>query len=97
MANLWASYKFTQGLLRGFGVGFGGNYVGDNKIVNRATTGTFTIPAYTVLNSSIFYNTEKFNITLKVNNIANEEIYDGWSTIHPKDPRAFAASFTYKF
>ena len=97
LANLWASYKFTQGLLRGFGVGFGGNYVGDNKIVNRATTGTFTIPAYTVLNSSIFYNTEKFNITLKVNNIANEEIYDGWSTIHPKDPRAFAASFTYKF
>lgn len=97
LANLWASYKFTNGLLRGFGLGFGGNYVGDNMIMNRKTAGTFTIPEYTVLNSSVFYNAEKFNITLKLNNIANKEIYDGWSTIHPKDPRALAASFTYKF
>lgn len=97
LANLWASYKFTNGLLRGFGVGFGGNYVGDNKIMNRAVSGTFTIPEYTVINSSLFYNTEKFGITLKLNNITNEEIYDGWSTIHPKDPRTFVASFTYKF
>ncbi|MET3025259.1 TonB-dependent receptor [Flavobacterium sp. UW10123] len=97
LANLWASYKFTNGLLRGFGVGFGGNYVGDNKIMNRAVSGTFTIPEYTVINSSLFYNTERFGITLKLNNITNEEIYDGWSTVHPKDPRTFAASFTYKF
>ncbi|KRD11158.1 TonB-dependent receptor [Flavobacterium sp. Root901] len=97
LANLWASYKFTEGLLRGFGLGFGGNYVGDNKIMNRSVSGTFTIPEYTVLNSSLFYNTERFGITLKLNNIANKEIYDGWSTIHPKDPRTFAASFTYRF
>ncbi|WP_316636178.1 TonB-dependent receptor [uncultured Flavobacterium sp.] len=97
LANLWASYKFTSGVLRGFGLGLGGNYVGDNKIMNRATAGTFTIHEYGVLNSSLFYNADKFNITLKVNNITNEEIYDGWSTIHPKDPRTFAASFTYRF
>lgn len=97
LANLWASYKFTNGFLRGFGLGFGGNYVGDNMIMNRKTTGTFTIPEYTVLNSSLFYAAEKFTITVKLNNIANKEIYDGWSTIHPKDPRAVAASFTYRF
>ncbi|MES2240237.1 MAG: TonB-dependent receptor [Bacteroidota bacterium] len=97
LANLWASYKFTQGILRGFGLGFGGNYVGDNKIMNRSISGTFTIHEYTVLNSSLFYNAEKFNITLKLNNIANKEIYDGWSTIHPKDPRTVAASFSYRF
>lgn len=97
LANLWASYKFTNGFLRGFGLGFGGNYVGDNMIMNRKVSGTFTIPEYTVLNSSLFYSAEKFTITVKLNNIANKEIYDGWSTIHPKDPRAVAASFTYKF
>lgn len=96
LANLWASYKFTDGILRGFGVGFGGNYVGDNKIMNRATAGTFTISEYTVINGSLFYNANKFNITLKLNNITNEETYDGWSTIHPRDPRTFAASFTYR-
>jgi len=97
LVNLWASYKFTQGFLRGFGVGFGGNYVGDNKIMNRKTSGTFTIPEYTALNSSLFYSAEKFTITVKANNLTNEQIYDGWSTIHPKDPRTFAASFTYRF
>jgi iron complex outermembrane receptor protein len=97
LANLWASYKITNGFLRGFGVGFGGNYVGDNMIMNRKVAGTFTIPEYTVLNSSLFYSADKFGVTLKLNNIANKEIYDGWSTVHPKDPRNFAASFTYKF
>lgn len=97
LANLWASYKITNGFLRGFGVGFGGNYVGDNMIMNRKVAGTFTIPEYTVLNSSLFYSADKFGVTLKLNNIANKEIYDGWSTVHPKDPRSIAASFTYKF
>ena len=97
LANLWASYKFTSGGLRGFGLGFGGNYVGDNMIMNRNTAGTFTIPEYTVLNASLFYNAEKFGVNVKLNNIENKEIYDGWSTIHPKDPRAIVASFTYKF
>ncbi|PXY41713.1 TonB-dependent siderophore receptor [Flavobacterium cheongpyeongense] len=97
MANLWASYKFTTGVLRGFGLGFGGNYLGDNKIMNRWTSGEFTIPEYVVFNSSLFYNAEKFGINVKLNNIANKEIYDGWSTVHPKDPRSIAASFTYRF
>jgi iron complex outermembrane receptor protein len=97
LANLWVSYKFTNGVLRGFGAGFGGNYVGDNKIINRAKAGVFTVPEYTALNSSLFYNAEKFTITLKLNNITNEEIYDGWSTVHPKDPRTVAASFSYRF
>lgn len=97
LANLWISYKFTNGVLRGFGAGFGGNYVGDNKILNRNLAGTFTIPEYTALNSSLFYNAEKFTVSLKLNNITNEEIYDGWSTVHPKDPRTVAASFSYRF
>lgn len=96
LANLWASYKFNTGTLRGFGVGFGGNYVGDNKIMNRAIAGTFTIPEYTVLNSSLFYAAEKFTVTVKVDNLTNEEIYDGWSTIHPKSPRTIAASVSYR-
>lgn len=97
LANLWATYKFTQGVLRGFGLGFGGNYGSENKIMNRWTSGEFTIPEYTVLNSSLFYNAEKFTVTVKLNNIANKDLYDGWSTVHPKDPRTIAASFSYRF
>jgi iron complex outermembrane receptor protein len=97
LANLWASYRFIEGDLKGFGLGFGGNYASDNKIMNRTLTGQFTIPEYTVLNSSVFYGTEKFTLTLKLDNIANVDTYDGWSTIHPKNMRSLAASFSYRF
>ncbi|TDW49985.1 iron complex outermembrane receptor protein [Flavobacterium sp. 270] len=97
LANLWASYKFPEGDLKGFGLGFGGNYASKNKIMNRTVVGTFALPEYTVLNSSIFYGTEKFTLTLKVDNIANVDTYDGWSTIHPKNMRSASASFSYRF
>lgn len=97
LANLWASYKFSQGKLNGFGIGFGGNYASENKIMNRAVSGQFRIPEYTIVNSSLFYGAEKYTVTLKLDNLFNEEAYDGWSTIHPKTPRSVAASFAYKF
>ena len=97
LANLWASYKFSQGKLNGFGIGFGGNYASENKIMNRAVSGQFRIPEYTIVNSSLFYGAEKYTLTLKVDNLFNKEAYDGWSTIHPKTPRSVAASFAYKF
>lgn len=96
-ANFWASYKFPQGDLQGFGLGFGGNYADKNLIMNRNVVGQFAIPSYTVLNSSIFYGTEKFTLTLKLDNIANVDTYDGWSTIHPKNMRAVSANFSYRF
>lgn len=97
MANLWASYQFTEGNLEGFGLGFGGNYAGENMIFNRELAGVFTLDSYTVLNASVFYNVDKFAINLKLNNLNNEEYYTGWSTINPQMPRNFAASLTYKF
>lgn len=97
LANLWASYKFTSGKLNGFGLGFGGNYASENKIFNRNLGGTFAIPEYTVLNASVFYNVDAFVITLKLDNITNEDYYKGWSTINPQRLRAFAANLTYNF
>jgi iron complex outermembrane receptor protein len=97
LANFWASYRFTQGNLEGFGLGFGGNYASENMIFNRQTAGVFTLPSYTILNASVFYNVDKFGINLKLNNLTNEEYYTGWSTINPQRPRNFAASLTYNF
>jgi iron complex outermembrane receptor protein len=97
LANFWASYRFTQGNLEGFGLGFGGNYASENMIFNRQTAGVFTLPSYTILNASLFYNVDKFGINLKLNNLTNEEYYTGWSTINPQRPRNFAASLTYNF
>jgi iron complex outermembrane receptor protein len=97
LANLWATYKFNRGLLNGFGLGFGGNYGSENKIMSREIAGTFALPEYTVINASAFYNIEAFTLTLKMDNITNKEYYKGWSTINPQRPRIFAANLTYNF
>ena len=98
LANFWASYRFgAQTKLKGFGLGFGGNYASENKIFNRNTAGTFTLPEYTVLNASLFYTIDAFQITLKLDNMTNKEYYKGWSTISPQRPRIFAANLSYNF
>lgn len=97
LANAWVTYKFTSGAIKGFGAGFGGNYASENMILNRTTTGVFTLPSYTVLNASLFYNADKFTITAKLDNITNKEYYKGWSTIEPQMPRRFAAGISFRF
>jgi iron complex outermembrane receptor protein len=97
LVNFWANYTFTSGSLKGIGFGFGGNYASEHKTLNRSTTGTFTLPNYTVLNSALSYNTDKFNISLKVNNLLNEKYYTGWSTVTPQRLRSLTAGLTYKF
>ncbi|QXP67528.1 TonB-dependent receptor [Polaribacter sp. AHE13PA] len=98
--NFWADYrlvnsdnKFLQNL--GFGAGFNGT--SEHITANNAVTGTFTLPSYTVFNSTIYYNTYKIRIGLKVNNITDETYYKGWSTVNAQAPRAFLGTIQYKF
>ncbi|MDP5026637.1 MAG: TonB-dependent receptor, partial [Flavobacterium sp.] len=65
--------------------------------LNRATTGTFALPDYTVLNSALSYDNDKFNVSLKLNNMLNEKYYSGWSTVTPQRLRSITAGVTYKF
>jgi iron complex outermembrane receptor protein len=95
--NFWANYTLTAGKLRGFGIGFGGNYASEYKTLNRANIGTFELPSYTILNSALSYSDSKFGITLKVNNLLNEKYYSGWSTVTPQRLRSLTAGLTYKF
>lgn len=97
LVNLWANYGITSGKWKGFGIGFGGNHASEHKTLNRSTTGTFTLPDYTILNSALSYNNDKFNITLKVNNLLNDKYYTGWSTVTPQRLRSLTAGLTYKF
>ena len=95
--NAWATYQFTNGALRGFGLGLGANYASELIVLDSDITGKFTLPDYTVLNTSLFYDTPNFRITLNMNNVTDEEYYKGYSTINPQKPRNVSASFTYRF
>lgn len=97
LLNLWANYTFTEGSLKGFGLGLGGNYASVYKTLNRANIGTFEIPSYTILNTALSYNTSNFNFALKINNLLNEKYYAGWSTVTPQQLRNVVAGLSYKF
>lgn len=97
MANAWISYALTKGSLKGLGAGIGGNYASENKITNNSTTGEFTLPAYTVLNASLFYDAPAYRIGLKVNNLTDEVYYTGWSTVERQMPTRYMASVAVKF
>ncbi|MEX1137599.1 MAG: TonB-dependent receptor [Balneolales bacterium] len=97
LINGWVSYELQNSTFRGLGFGFGGNYSGENMILNGASPGTFTLPSYTILNASIFYDTDSYRMDLKVNNLSDKEYYKGWSTINPQAPRSITANFSYKF
>lgn len=97
LLNYWVSYKFSWGSLNGFGLGFGGNSASENIVTNDLRTGTFTLPSYTVLNASLFYDHKKFRIGLKADNLTDELYFKGWSTLEPQMPRSFLANLTYKF
>lgn len=96
-AHWWISYRFPATLLQGIGVGFGGNYFSDNKIVNSRSRGVFILPAYAAFYASAFYNCSQFRFSLKVGNLTNKRYWTGYTTINPQELRSIAASISFKF
>lgn len=97
LINFWANYRAQAGVLKGFGIGFGGNYASAFNTLNRVNIGTFTLPSYTVLNAMVSYNTEKYGLTLKLDNLANLKYFSGWSTVTPQRLRTISLGVHYKF
>ncbi len=96
LANAWLSYRQPEGALKGLGAGFGGNYASDNKIQNT-TTNVFTLPSYTVLNASIFYDQPKYRISAKVDNLTDQHYWIGYTTMNAQKLRSIVGSVAYKF
>jgi len=97
LANAWVSYRQPEGPLRGLGAGFGGNYASDNKIVNSVALGVFTLPSYTVLNASIFYDQPHYRISAKIDNLTDKKYWIGYTTMNAQKLRSIVGSVAYKF
>ena len=97
LANWWISYRLQCPALKGLGAGFGGNYASDNKVINSKDLGTFILPEYTILNASVFYDQPKFRISVKMDNLTNQQYWIGYSTVNPQKLRNFGASLAFKF
>lgn len=90
--NTWISYKQMSGILRNVGIGAGANYVSDTFY---DSDNLFTIPSYTVINSTVFYELSKWRLGVKVNNISNQHYYNAWG--YPQAPRQIIGNVTLRF
>jgi iron complex outermembrane receptor protein len=95
--NFWATYRVQESKLKGLSFGFGTNYASEQKTLNRANIGTFTLPSYTIFNALIAYSSNNYSLNLKLDNIGNTKYYTGWSTVTPQKLRSISLGFTYKF
>ncbi|MCD0466239.1 TonB-dependent receptor [Flavobacterium sp. ENC] len=91
VVNFWLSYKF-QNVLKGFGLGFGGNYV--DKQFKFDDEGFF-VPSYSVYNAALFYDQPKWKVGVKLNNLNDKKYWDAYGV--PQAPLNFLASLTLKF
>ncbi|KOP37419.1 TonB-dependent siderophore receptor [Flavobacterium sp. WLB] len=93
-ANLWASYRLTQGAASGLGFGVGGIY-GSKYFQTNTAAFKFQIPEYTVLDASVFYDRPKYRLGLKVDNLTNEKY---WSyRLAAQNPTRVTGNITFKF
>ncbi|MHB8207696.1 TonB-dependent siderophore receptor [Mucilaginibacter sp.] len=94
MANVWVSYQFMDGQAKGLGFGVGGNR-GSQSYQTNTTTTVFTIPAYTLIDATAFYDQPKYRFGLKLDNLTNQQY---WSyRLAPQNPIRLTASMSIKF
>ena len=92
VVNFWLSYRFTDGsFLEHTGLGLGGNYV-DECFQNSSNT--VTVPAYTLLDATLFYETSKWRVGLKMNNLTDERYYSSYGVPQPTRQLIANVSFT---
>jgi len=92
IVNYWLNYRLPFESIKGIGVGFGGNYIGDSYL---NSSNTYTIPAYHIINAAVSYQKEKWKFGFKLNNISNVEYWD--LVGNPQFTRNFVANFSFKF
>ena len=95
--NFWLTYRIPQGRLKNFGAALGGNYASRYRVIDNSVTGVFDLPAYVLLNGSLFYESDRFRFALNVNNLTDETYYIGYWSVNPQKPLNFAAGVTWKF
>ena len=91
-ANLWTTYKFTEEVVGGFGL----THVG-KRYAHEANTNY--LPAYTVANAMLAYETRKYKVQLNVNNLANKTYFDGGYPAHATlgTPREAQLTVSFKY
>ncbi|TDQ11070.1 TonB-dependent siderophore receptor [Pedobacter metabolipauper] len=95
--NSWASYTVPKGTYKGLGLGFGANFIGEHLTGNSAVTGVFILPSYLLVTTTAFYDTPRYRLGVKIDNLTDELYFTGQGVLTAQMPRTIAANVTIKF
>ena len=102
-ASLWSRYDVPEGALRGLGVGVGVVYTGDRAgmLPLAASPGTLPLPAYTVVDTALYYVFDRYTFTFKVGNIFDKVYYESAGAtplvqVLPGAPRNIELDFVWR-
>ncbi|HEY6171302.1 MAG TPA: TonB-dependent siderophore receptor [Candidatus Kapabacteria bacterium] len=95
-AGTWVAYTFSQGILKGLGLGAGATFRGD-MFFNTANT--ITVPGYTTLDAGLFYKHQYFDAQVNIANLTDQKYFRNGanSGFFPGDPRNVTATIRLKF
>lgn len=100
MFSLYSMFSF-DGMLSGFTGTLGVTHVAS---VASGFSKTVTLPSYTLVNASIYYENQNWKLGLQGKNLTDEEYFRsnfpdlfGSSVVLPELPRSFLVSASYKF
>ena len=91
--NFWVSHTILNGNFKGLGFGVGANHMSE-IYESRSFDNTFFSEAFTTFDSTIFYKKEKYSINLKIDNMFDEEYYNGYGI--PQKPINFKLGISYR-
>ncbi|MDE2050527.1 MAG: TonB-dependent receptor [Gammaproteobacteria bacterium] len=98
--HLWSRYQFTTRALRGLGWGLGVIHQGERAgfLPNATSPPLLQLPAYTRIDTALYYDTGDYTFTFKVQNVFDKTYYDssgfngGDLNLVPGSPRMFTLS-----
>ena len=95
-AQAYSRYTFDRGPLANFGFGVGLSHSGERNglLPTLTSTNTLKLPAYTLVDTSIFYRTAALEVTAKMSNLFDERYFEsvgpsGEVQLLPGQPRLF--------
>jgi iron complex outermembrane receptor protein len=98
MGAVWLRYNIIRGGLKGLGLSFGGNFVSSQNTTQYAQ---ITLPTYTVFNAALFYQIQRVQLSVNVNNLTDKTYWLGRGrstvTVNPGAPRNALFSIGYRF
>lgn len=101
--GIWTKYQWRKGILQGFGIGAGSNFVTVRNVFPDASptpNGPFTIPGYVIANAALYYRVDKFQLQLNLNNLFDKTYWVGGYDnlrLFPGAPRNWMTTVSYTF